>query len=70
MTPAVPTHLLFGRRAHADPLALVGEVTSASLPTLAELGPDGEGWLELVAVPADEVRWILRAGQLVAGAPA
>jgi len=54
-------YLVFGRTAYAEPLALVTTV-EASSPTVAELGV-GDDWLELVAIPADEVIWILRDGE-------
>jgi len=54
-------YMVFGRTAYAEPLALVTTV-DASSPTVDELGV-GDDWLELVAIPADEVIWILRDGE-------
>jgi hypothetical protein len=54
-------HLVFGRTDYAEPLAFVTTVDVAGTPTLDDLHV-GTGWLELVAVPADAVSWILRDG--------
>lgn len=55
-------YLVFGRTAYAEPLALVTTVEAPSSPTVDDLGV-GDAWLELVAIPADEVIWILRDGE-------
>jgi hypothetical protein len=54
-------HLVFGRTDYAQPLAFVTTVDVASTPTLDDLDV-GTDWLELVAIPADAIIWILRDG--------
>lgn len=58
------TYMVFARREYADPLELIDIVESTEVPTLDDLGAD-EGWLELVVVPADQVIWIERDGELL-----
>jgi hypothetical protein len=56
--------MVFGRTRYVDPLGLVATVDADVAP-----GPDdldiGDGWLELVVVPAAAAIWILRDGDLV-----
>jgi hypothetical protein len=57
------TRLVFGRTAYAQPLEQVGSVAN---------GEDVRGafpgeWVELVAIPADTLRWIVRDGKEVQG---
>ena len=57
--------LVFGRTEYAQPLGLVTTIEAATQPALDDLDV-GTDWLELVAVPADEIIWILRDGETVA----
>lgn len=58
-------YMVFGRTEYAEPLSLVTTVDAPSQPDLHDLGV-GTGWLELVVVPADEIIWIQRDGEMVA----
>lgn len=58
-------YMVFGRTEYAEPLSLVSTVEAAGQPDLHDLGV-GTGWLELVLVPADEIIWIQRDGEMVA----
>ena len=53
------TLLVFGRTEYAEPLVELG-----TLPDDGEVleAYDGE-WVELVAFPEDDVRWIIRGGE-------
>lgn len=56
--------LVFARREYAEPLALETEVQAEEPPTLEALEL-GDGWLEVMAIPADAAVWILRDADLV-----
>lgn len=55
------TWLVFGRTEFAAPLSHRGEVEAGSPDDAraAALDAHGDGWVELVVVRADEVRWAL-----------
>lgn len=59
---------LYGRTTYVDPLEHLGDVEQDTVPTLDDVevrsAEDAE-WIELVALPADDVVWILRDGELV-----
>lgn len=57
-------YLVMARREFVEPLELVAEVDVDGEPTIEALGV-GDDWLELVAVPEQDVEWITRAGVLV-----
>lgn len=57
-------YLVMARREYVEPLELVAEVDVDGEPTIEALGV-GDDWLELVAVPEQDVEWITRAGVLV-----
>lgn len=55
---------MFARREYAEPLALESEVEAEETPTLDVLQLR-DGWLEVVAIPAEAAVWILRDADLV-----
>lgn len=57
-------YLVMARKEFVEPLELVAEVEVDGEPTIEALGV-GDDWLELVAVPEQDVEWITRAGVLV-----
>ncbi len=58
-------YLVFGRTEYAQPLALLTTVRSDAVPTLDDLDV-GTDWLELAVVPAEELIWIVRDGEMLA----
>jgi hypothetical protein len=57
-------YVIFGRHAYAEPLEQVGDVELAGDLTVDAAGL-GDDWLELVLIPAEEIIWIERDGELV-----
>jgi hypothetical protein len=55
------TRLVFGRTDYAEPLEQVGSVANGEDVRAAFAG----GWVELVAIPADALQWIVRDGKEV-----
>lgn len=53
--------LVFARREYPEPLRYLGRWTGES-PTLEDVARAwGGDWLEVVLVPEDRVRWVIRA---------
>ena len=60
------TYHLFTRSDYAEPLQRHTTFQFDGLPALEDLPVDrADDWLEVVVVPADEVTWVLRGGDLV-----
>lgn len=66
------TYLVFGRTSYPQPLEHRGTLEAPDPETAARQAHRrfGEGWVELVLVPAEQVYWVLRsvAGERVVGA--
>lgn len=60
------TYHLFTRTEYADPLQRQGTFEFDGVPGLDDLPVErSDDWLEVVLIPADEVTWVLRDGDLV-----
>ncbi len=57
-------YLVLGRKSYAQPLEEQGmlEAPDAESARRQARSGLGEGWVELVLVPLDQVRWVLQAG--------
>ncbi len=65
------TYLVFGRTAYPQPLEQQGTLEAPDPDSAVEQARSrfGEGWVEVVLVPADEAYWVLRPREeRVAGA--
>lgn len=57
------TYLVFGRASYPQPLEHQGTLEAPDPESAVGQAPRrfGEGWVELVLVPAEHVHWVLRS---------
>jgi hypothetical protein len=56
------TYLVFARREYSEPLTQIGRVEMATPASVRAAAAQqfGEDWLELVAVPENQIAWAIR----------